>query len=39
MFTTIEIMKENAILVLNFLDHINCGENTLHVIINQYDQA
>ena len=32
----IEIMKENIILVLNFLNHMNCGENTLHVIIDQY---
>ena len=34
-FTTIEIIKENTILVLSFLIHINCGEKTLQVIIAQ----
>ena len=36
MFTTIEMIKENIILVRNFLNHINWGENTLHVIMAQY---
>ena len=31
----IDIIKENIILVRSFLNHINCGENTLHVIIDQ----
>jgi hypothetical protein len=30
--------KENIILVLNFLNHINCGENTLQVIIDHAHQ-
>ena len=34
--TTIEMTKEKVMLVLNFLNHINCGENTLQVIIAQY---
>jgi hypothetical protein len=29
-------MNENMILVLSFLNHMNCGENTLQVIIDQY---
>ena len=36
MFTTIEMMKVNNKLLLSFLNHINCGEITLHVIIDQY---
>jgi hypothetical protein len=35
MFTTIDIINENIILVLNFLNHMNCGK-TLQVIIDQY---
>ena len=35
MFTTIEMKKENMILVLSFLNHMNCGEKTLQVIIAQ----
>jgi hypothetical protein len=34
--TTIEIIKEKIMLVLNFLIHMNCGEKTLQVIIDQY---
>ena len=31
--------NENIILVLSFLNHINCGEKTLQLIIAQYAQA
>ncbi len=34
-----EMKKENIILVLNLLNHMNCGEKTLQLIIAQYAQA
>ncbi|MNR31304.1 hypothetical protein D3C85_1488080 [compost metagenome] len=36
MFTTIEMMNVNNKLLRNFLNHINCGDTTLQVIIDQY---